>query len=366
MPGICTKFAECYKGSSVIKDCPPGTHFCVKSLMCDWPSKAVCDQVTKSVSQSTSIVREESTVSTSNESGGNSAYQSQNNDQANEVFWSGEYLKSRIKLEIIINEFNSDVILARNIDVLPAPPSGQTVRLRQGRSPAEGYLELVVDGEWGYVCDDGWSMQEADLVCRQLGYSRGVKKTTTGLVYGPVDQSKRSTEDVNCHGHEERIEDCQLTAKGESARECKLSEDIVSVVCLYDSFATCRTREIPYGDSCYRVFTDAKSFHDAQDICMKNDMVLVEIESQEENDLISEMLFQSSLTTTSMDQVWTGGVGSFIARKNVWFWHSNTEKVMEFRNFWRGWSGGDRLDLDDSKLESHQYQVYTHFFVSFL
>ena len=31
--------------------------------------------------------------------------------------------------------------------------------------------------------------------------------------------------------------------------------------------------------------------------------MLVEIESQEENDMISELLFQSSLTATSMDQV---------------------------------------------------------------
>ena len=29
------------------------------------------------------------------------------------------------------------------------------------------------------VCDAGtWTVEEADLVCRQLGFSRGVKKTT--------------------------------------------------------------------------------------------------------------------------------------------------------------------------------------------
>jgi hypothetical protein len=34
--------------------------------------------------------------------------------------------------------------------------------------------------------------------------------------------------------------------------------------------------------------------------------------------------------------VWTGGVGSNIARKNVWFWHSDTDKLMEYRN-WRNY-----------------------------
>ena len=45
IPGICTQFAECYKGTAIIKDCPPGLHFCIHSLMCDWPSKVVCDQL---------------------------------------------------------------------------------------------------------------------------------------------------------------------------------------------------------------------------------------------------------------------------------------------------------------------------------
>ena len=46
--------------------------------------------------------------------------------------------------------------------------------------------------------------------------------------------------------------------------------------------------------------------------------------------------------TGLLDEVWTGGVGSVVARKNVFFWHSDTDKPMNFRNFWRGWSGGQR------------------------
>ena len=122
---------------------------------------------------------------------------------------------------------------------------------------------------------------------------------------------------------------------------------------------------MPYGQSCYSFHSNAKTFHQAQEICKKKGKVLVEIETQEENDMISELLFQSSLTSTKMDQViilvkmvdfsqyvvilqvWTGGVGSNIARKNVWFWHSDTDKVMEYRNFWKGWTGGDKLARDN-------------------
>ena len=57
--------------------------------------------------------------------------------------------------------------------------------------------------------------------------------------------------------------------------------------------------------------------------------------------MLSELLYSSSRVTNIMDevsgntlspktskpQVWTGGVGSNIARKNVWFWHNNTDTV---------------------------------------
>ena len=45
IPGICDKFAECFKGRAIVKRCPPGLHFCIHSLMCDWPRKIVCDQL---------------------------------------------------------------------------------------------------------------------------------------------------------------------------------------------------------------------------------------------------------------------------------------------------------------------------------
>ena len=62
--------------------------------------------------------------------------------------------------------------------VYPSPPSGQRVRLRGGKHPYSGYLELWHSGEWGFVCDDDWSRQEADIVCKQLGFNRGVASTT--------------------------------------------------------------------------------------------------------------------------------------------------------------------------------------------
>ena len=40
-----------------------------------------------------------------------------------------------------------------------------------GSSNLEGRVEVCVDGDWGTVCDDGWSTVDANIACRQLGFS---------------------------------------------------------------------------------------------------------------------------------------------------------------------------------------------------
>ncbi|KAK7929653.1 hypothetical protein WMY93_006048 [Mugilogobius chulae] len=62
-------------------------------------------------------------------------------------------------------------------------PSKIPIRLVGGESPGEGRVELYLSGQWGTVCDDGWSDHDAEVVCRQLGFS-GVAKARVMAYFG--------------------------------------------------------------------------------------------------------------------------------------------------------------------------------------
>ena len=44
------------------------------------------------------------------------------------------------------------------------------VRLRSGALVSEGRVEVQYHDFWGSICDDHWTLREANVVCRSLGY----------------------------------------------------------------------------------------------------------------------------------------------------------------------------------------------------
>eukprot|EP00118_Oscarella_pearsei_P020627 m.224758 g.224758 ORF g.224758 m.224758 type:complete len:1431 (+) comp40003_c2_seq6:15-4307(+) len=96
------------------------------------------------------------------------------------------------------------------------------VRLVAG-CPYEGRVEIFHEGRWGTVCDDGWDLNDARVVCKELGFPRASSSGTLGYGSGPIWM-----DDVNCGGSEERLSDCSFREWGR--HNCGHSEDS-SVVC---------------------------------------------------------------------------------------------------------------------------------------
>ena len=101
-----------------------------------------------------------------------------------------------------------------------------SVRLR-GDTPSAGRVEVFYDGQWGTVCDDAWDINDANVVCRQLGFSQLATHAWSGAYYGQ-SSGPIWIDDVACSGSESHIYDCRHRGWGNN--DCTHSED-ASVQC---------------------------------------------------------------------------------------------------------------------------------------
>ncbi|XP_022081555.1 deleted in malignant brain tumors 1 protein-like isoform X2 [Acanthaster planci] len=101
------------------------------------------------------------------------------------------------------------------------------MRLAGGDTANEGRLELLLNGEWGTVCDDSWGQEEAQVACRQLGFPSAIEATSRASFGEGVGSIH--LDNVECTGSESNLLSCQHNEIGEN--DCGHGED-AGVVCI--------------------------------------------------------------------------------------------------------------------------------------
>ena len=108
------------------------------------------------------------------------------------------------------------------ISLFPSSIISVIVRLVSGDTPYEGRVEVYYQDQWGTVCDGSWSIQDANVICRQLGYppsSQTWQRAHFGEGSGPIILSN-----VTCDGNESSIDQCDHS--GWFNHSCSHQEDV--------------------------------------------------------------------------------------------------------------------------------------------
>ncbi|XP_071836224.1 uncharacterized protein [Apostichopus japonicus] len=113
------------------------------------------------------------------------------------------------------------------------------VRLAGSARSFEGRVEVEFGGSWGTICADGWDLNDADVVCRQLGYESALLSQNSGRALTIQDNDIVFLTQVSCTGTESQLSDCP---------GYQIQQDLTRESCNLDATVSC---QIPLYEGCY-------------------------------------------------------------------------------------------------------------------
>uniref|UniRef100_A0A8C4Y0X1 Complement factor I n=1 Tax=Gopherus evgoodei TaxID=1825980 RepID=A0A8C4Y0X1_9SAUR len=161
------------------------------------------------------------------------------------------------------------------------------VSLDDADSQSEGLIQvkLVNHTEKLFICNNEWSMNEANVVCRHLGYKKGAKHHNKKFEVPESALTSSKCLHTTCRGLETSLAECTLIER----RNINNNKDFASVVChnedrecLTNEFQCVNEKCIPLHETCNGIndcgdLSDElcckecnNSFHCNSDLCIPN------------------------------------------------------------------------------------------------
>lgn len=102
-----------------------------------------------------------------------------------------------------------------------------SINILGGRVKNEGYVKVkLMSGRSGTICSDEWGLNEATVVCRELGLKYASRETQSDFFKGSHEEKVISS--VQCRGTEKALAECNIQT---GTLHCSRANRVAGVLC---------------------------------------------------------------------------------------------------------------------------------------
>ncbi|XP_039456307.1 deleted in malignant brain tumors 1 protein-like [Oreochromis aureus] len=133
-----------------------------------------------------------------------------------------------------------------------------------GSTRCSGRVEVYHNNSWGTVCDDGWDLNDAEVVCRQLNCGSALEVPPSAHFGAGTGQIW--LDNVTCSGNESSLAECQHSGFG--SNRCEHVQDAAVICSAGSGSSRCSGRVEVYHDNVWGTVSDNNwVLNDAEVVC---------------------------------------------------------------------------------------------------